>query len=184
MQVQLTFWAGTRPSEVGGLNVQLHVSVLDPCVMVTVALVNAMSVIVSVQLGLEQSGAPATLVLGKTASTANDAFPFLSMSSGVSVSVPVTVTGAGFWPGGRWVSDPGFWHVAVGFPVAESSTTRVSFPNPASSPLVRRSVPRSKNVGTLWSPLMWISTAPASEAISATARPIRLARFMLDLLLR
>src|SRR5947209_12489675 len=81
--VQLTFFAGTRPSEVGGLNVQVTVNVLDPWVTVTVALVNATSVIVSIQLGLGQSGAPSTVALAKTASTENGAFPFLLMASGV-----------------------------------------------------------------------------------------------------
>jgi hypothetical protein len=46
---------------------------------------------------------------------------------------PVTLTAAGFWPGG-WVAPAGFVHVAVGLAVALSVTSTSPFPRPDSSP--------------------------------------------------
>jgi len=58
--VQLTIDPGTAPSEVGELNVQLTVrtSVPTGCLTVITALVKAMSVISSVQVGFGHPGAP------------------------------------------------------------------------------------------------------------------------------
>src|SRR5438445_441264 len=111
----------TVPSVVGDANVQLTVNTVTPfCCTVTVALVNATSVIVSVQFGFGQPGAPGIGDTGASVVTLNGVLPFLSSLAGIDC-VPVSVTSAGFWPGASL--PPWFVHVAVGFPVAVSVTS-------------------------------------------------------------
>src|SRR2546426_4878036 len=80
--VQLTSLLSTGPFEVGELNVQLTVSVPKlGCETVTVALVNATSVMSSIQFGFGHSGAPATGVSGPAVTSTwlipNVVLPFL-----------------------------------------------------------------------------------------------------------
>src|SRR6266481_7754297 len=97
---QVTVLPETAPSEVAGLNEQLTVSTTFPggCSTVTVALVNATSVIVSVQLGFGQPGAPGTGETGPAVVALKATLPFLIALAGMDC-VPVSVTSAGFWPG-------------------------------------------------------------------------------------
>src|SRR3954466_16315436 len=82
--VQVTWLPGTGPSDVGDANVQLTVStVTPPCATVTVALVKATSVIVSVQLGLGHPGAPGMGLTGPSVMTSNGVLPFLIWLAGV-----------------------------------------------------------------------------------------------------
>jgi len=107
--VQVTLEVGTGPFDVGELNVQFTVSTSSPGSNVPfpfeswnnviVADVNAMSVMFSVQFGFGQSGAPTTGVTGGFVVVAIVTLPFLMAPAGTAVD-PVTVTAAGFWPGG------------------------------------------------------------------------------------
>ena len=129
--------SGTRPLDVGGLNVTLTVSTSvsnEPLPSVSwntwiVADVNAMSVMFSVQLGFGQSGAPGIGVTGGAVVVVIVTLPFLMSLLGTAVD-PVTVTGAGLWPGG-WFAPAGFVQVAVGFAVAVSTCCVSKFPRPA-----------------------------------------------------
>jgi hypothetical protein len=107
--VQAKVNLGTAPLDVGELNVQLTVSTSSPVSnvpfsfeswnSVIVADVNAMSVIVSVQFGFGQSGAPAIGVVGAPVVVAIVTLPFLMSPAGTAVE-PVTSTSAGFCPAG------------------------------------------------------------------------------------
>ena len=90
----------TAPFEVGALNVQetVNTSVPAGCSTVIVAEVKAKSVMSSVQLGLGQPGAPGIGVTGPSVVTENATLPFLISDAGIDW-LPLTVTGAGFWPG-------------------------------------------------------------------------------------
>jgi hypothetical protein len=79
---------------------------------VSVALVNATSVMSSVQLEFGQSGAPGTGLGGPPVMTLNPTLPFLIEDPGIAWA-PVKVTEAGFCPGGL-VAPAGFVQVAVG----------------------------------------------------------------------
>ena len=80
------------------------------CSTVIVALVNAISVIVSLQLELGQSGAPGIGDAGARVVTLNGVLPFLISLAGIA-TLPVTSTGAGFCPG-TLLWPPGFVQVA------------------------------------------------------------------------
>ncbi len=99
----------------GELNVQLTVRTSVPagCSTVIVALVNARSVMSSLQFGFGQSGASGIGVVGSFVMTPNGVFPFLISPAGIA-SLPDTVIGAGFWP--RAWFRPLFVHVAVTSP--------------------------------------------------------------------
>ena len=120
--VQVTWSLGTRPLDVGGSNVQNTVSTVVPtgCSTVMVASVKATSVIFSAQLWFGQSGAPGIGVSGALVLTSKDTLPFLILEAGMPC-VPVSVTAAGFWPGGS-LSLPfftaGLTQTAVGLPSA------------------------------------------------------------------
>ena len=88
--MQLTFPAGTAPFVVAELNVHATVRTRVPAgwSTVMVALVNAMSVMSSVQFGFGQSGAPAIGVAGAFVVTLNGVLPFLSSLAGMD-SLPV-----------------------------------------------------------------------------------------------
>jgi hypothetical protein len=121
---------GTDPFEVGGLNVQLTVTTTVPFWdSVIVADVKATSVMVSVHLVFGQPGAPGIGLVGALVVVVNVTLPFLMSLAGTEV-VPVSVTDAGFCPGG-WVAPAGFVHVAVGFPVAVRFWVVSKFPSPA-----------------------------------------------------
>ena len=92
--------AGTGPLLVGELNVQDTVSTSAPAWnTVIVADVNAISVMASVHFGLGQLGAPGIGVVGAFVAVLMVTFPFLMSLAGTAVD-PVTLTDAGFWPGG------------------------------------------------------------------------------------
>ena len=78
--MQVTLAAGTTPFEVAGLNAQVTVrtTVGNGCSTVMTALVNDMSVIISVHDELGQSGAPGIGVVGEFVVTLNGVLPFLS----------------------------------------------------------------------------------------------------------
>lgn len=130
---------GTDPFDVGELNVQFTVSTSSPASnvpfwfeswkSVIVADVNAMSVMFSVHCGFGQSGAPGIGVVGGLVVVLIVTFPFLMSPAGIAVD-PVTLTSAGFCPGG-WVAPAGFVHVDVGFAVAVSTCSVSKFPSPA-----------------------------------------------------
>ena len=84
--MQLTFWPGTAPLPVGVAKVQLTVSTRVPggCSTVIVALVNARSVMSSVQLEFGQSGAPAIGDTGGCVVTLNGVVPFLISLAGMA----------------------------------------------------------------------------------------------------
>jgi len=87
---QVTLPAGTRPSVVGELNVQLVLNtVAPPCMTVIVALVNDMSVIDSVHDEFGQSGAPGIGVVGGEVVTLNVTLPFFTSLAGIDW-LPVT----------------------------------------------------------------------------------------------
>lgn len=98
--VQETSDFDTAPSAVGALKVHETVNTTTPagCSTVIVADVNARSSMLSVQFGFGQPGAPAMGVVGATVVTENVVFPFLISLAGIA-TLPVTVSGAGFWPG-------------------------------------------------------------------------------------
>lgn len=131
--------AGTVPLDVAGLKVTCTVSTSSPGSNVPlpfaswkswiVADVNATSVMVSVQFGFGQPGAPGIGDVGAFVVVVIVTFPFLMSPAGIAVD-PVKVTGAGFWPGG-WFAPAGFVHVAVTFPVALSVCRVLKFPRPA-----------------------------------------------------
>ena len=97
---QVTFCLGTAPFDVGALKVHEIVRTTVPggCSTVIVAEVNARSSMLSVQFGFGQPGAPGTGVVGAVVVTENDVLPFLISDAGIA-TLPVTVIGAGFWPG-------------------------------------------------------------------------------------
>jgi hypothetical protein len=144
--VQVTSLLDTAPSEVAGLNVQVTVYTTVPggCSTVIVALVNATSVIVSVQFGFGQPGAPAIGDTGPSVVTLNVVLPFLISLAGMDW-LPVRVTSAGFCPGASL--PPWFVQVAVTDPVAVKVTSTSPFPNPASSPAAVRVRPLSVKAG-------------------------------------
>ncbi len=108
-----------------------------------------MSVIVSVQLLPGQSGAPGIgFGDGGLVVTLNATFPFFTADAGID-SLPVTVTGAGFCPGGLFAPE-GLVHVAVGFAVADKITKMSVFPSPARLPEAVRVRPLSVNEGPLF----------------------------------
>src|SRR5438445_4301726 len=115
------------------------------------ALMNDMSVMISVHDELGQSGAPGIGVVGEFVVTLNGALPFLSSLAGID-TLPVTVTGAGFCPGAWNVLPPGFPHVPVGFAIAEMLTSTSPNPSPESSRDAVRVRPLSVNAGCEWSP--------------------------------
>ena len=88
------------PFALGELNVQLSVSTVFPagCCTVRVEDVNARSVIVCVQFGFGQPGAPGIGFVGAVVVTRKFTFPFLISLAGIAW-LPVTVSAAGFWPG-------------------------------------------------------------------------------------
>jgi hypothetical protein len=98
--VQLTSCFATAPFVVGELNVQFTVRTTVPggCSTVIIALVNATSVIVSVQFGFGQPGAPGIGDSGAPVVVPNGVLPFLISLAGIDCD-PVSVTSAGFWPG-------------------------------------------------------------------------------------
>ena len=98
--MQLTVPPGTLPLLVCGSKVQLTVSTVLPtgCSIVRVALVKARSSIVSVQFEFGQSGAPEISGLGAWVVTLKGVVPFLISLPGIAW-LPVTLSGAGFWPG-------------------------------------------------------------------------------------
>lgn len=75
---------GTAPFEVAALNVQVTVRTTVPggCSTVMTAVVNAMSVMFSVQPGFGQSGAPSIGVIGGSVETLNGVLPFLISAAG------------------------------------------------------------------------------------------------------
>jgi hypothetical protein len=93
--------------------------------------VNATSAMSSVQLP-GQPGAPGIGETGPVVFTANPTFPFLISHAGIG-SVPVTVTGAGFWPGGCCLT-LGFVQVAVGGLPAAFRLTRETIERQAVDP--------------------------------------------------
>jgi hypothetical protein len=93
--VQLNWLDGTAPLFVGDENVQVALTVVVPCWTVIVALVNATSVIDSVQLEPGHPGAPGIGDTGASVVTEKAALPFLIALDGMLCS-PVSVTGAGF----------------------------------------------------------------------------------------
>ena len=90
----------TAPLDVGALKVHETVKTTVPagCSTVIVAEVNANSSMLSVQFGFGQPGAPGMGVVGAVVVTENGVFPFLISELGID-TLPVTVVGAGFWPG-------------------------------------------------------------------------------------
>ena len=116
----------------GDENVQLTAStVTPPWLTVSVALVNATSVIVSVQFGFGHPGAPGMGVTGPSVMTSNGVLPFLISLAGIDW-VPVRVTSAGFCPGASF--PPWFVQVAVGVPHASQAAGRLPDPGePAGS---------------------------------------------------
>src|SRR5207245_11504098 len=97
------------------------------------ALMNDMSVMISVHEELGQSGAPGIGVVGEFVVTLNGVLPFLSSLVGID-TLPVTVTGAGFCPGAWNGLQPGFPHVTVGWATAEMWTCTAAEPLTESSP--------------------------------------------------
>jgi hypothetical protein len=121
---------GTGPLEVGGEKVQLTVTTTEFCwASWMVADVNATSVMVSVHLVFGQPGAPGIGLTGAPVVVVSVTLPFLMSLAGTAVT-PVSVTDAGFCPGG-WVAPAGFVQIAVGFPVAVSVCVVSKFPSPA-----------------------------------------------------
>ena len=154
---------GTGPSEVGGLKVHITVSTTLPagCSTVIVALVKARSSIVSVQLGLGQSGAPAMIGSGGNVVTLKGVVPFLISSAGIAW-LPITVRGAGFWPG-AWLP-PWFVQVEVTSAVASSVTKTSAFPRPASAPEALRVRPPSVKEGlAFFPPFRWTLAAKTAD---------------------
>src|SRR6266536_1067750 len=100
---------------------------------------------VSVQCEFGQSGAPGMGLTGAAVFTLNARFPFL-MSLPGRPSTPVSVTSAGFWPGGC-VAPAGLVHCDVGVPVAVTAMTTSPFPKPAIDPDAVRVTPLSVNDG-------------------------------------
>ena len=96
---QDTFCLGTAPLDVGALNLhEIVKTTVPPCSTVIVAEVNARSSMLWVQFGFGQPGAPGMGVVGAVVVTENGVVPFLISDAGIA-TLPVTVIGAGFWPG-------------------------------------------------------------------------------------
>jgi len=168
--VQVTLAAGTTPFEVAGLNEQVTVRTIvgGGCSTVMTALVNDMSVIISVHDELGQSGAPGIGVVGEFVVTLNGVLPFLISLAGMD-TLPVTVTGAGFCPGAWNVLPPGFPHVPVGFATAEMLTSTSPNPSPESAPDPVSVRPLSVKAGFEWSPFKCTLEANAG-VVSTVAR--------------
>src|SRR5688572_15324636 len=98
-EVQVKFCAETAPFVVGDENGQLTTKTVVRCTTRIVADVNATSVMVCVHLGLGQPGAPGIGLSGAPVESPNRTVPFLISEEGM-LCVPVSVTSAGFWPGG------------------------------------------------------------------------------------
>src|SRR5262245_60349190 len=149
--VQLTLARGTEPSRVAGLMAQVTVRTVVPagCSTVMTADENARSSIVSVQWGLGQSGAPAMVRSGATVNTENGVVPFLTSLAGIAW-LPITVSGAGFWPG-AWLP-PWLVQVAVTSAWAVSVTSTSPLPSPDSSPDAARDRPLSRKLGSALAP--------------------------------
>jgi len=128
-----------------------------------VALVNATSVIVSVQLEFGHPGAPGIGDVGAFVVTLNGVLPFLIADAGIDVD-PVKVTAAGFCPGGLFTPE-GLVQVAVGLPVADRSTVRFVFPSPASAPDAVKVKPLSVKVR---GPFKWTLFANTNVAVRQT----------------
>jgi hypothetical protein len=100
--VQVTLPLGTVPSLVGEENAQFTVSTTVPigCSTVIVALVNATSVMSSVESGFGQSGAPGIGETGASVVTLNPTLPFLISDAGIdcmpvmSAAPPTSARGA------------------------------------------------------------------------------------------
>jgi hypothetical protein len=120
------------------------------CSTVMVAEVNATSVIVSVQRGLGQSGAPGMGDTGPWVVTLKSTLPFLISLAGIDW-LPVSVTGAGFCPGG-WLAPDGFVHSPVGLPVADNVTRTSPLPRPDNAPDDRSVRPVSVKLGSAFAP--------------------------------
>ncbi len=165
---------GTEPLEVCGLKVQVTVSTRVPtgCSTVIVALVNARSVIDSVQFVLGQSGAPAIIVGGATVVTAKGVVPFLIALAGIA-SDPLTVIGAGFCPG-AWLP-PWLVQFEVTSAVAVRVTSTSPFPSPDSAPAALSVRPLSVKLGFAFAPpFKWTLEAKATEAVRlATTNSVR-----------
>jgi hypothetical protein len=170
--VQDTFPLGTRPSVVGELKVQLTVSTTVPggCSTVIVALVNATSVIVSVQLVPGHSGAPGMGDVGAFVVTGpNGVLPFLISEPGIDC-VPVSVTEAGFRPGGCCFPE-GLVQTAVGFPVAVNVTATSPLPSPARFPASSRQLAAARSRWRLTLSLGVAEPATVVERPAVLARP-------------
>ena len=135
-------------------------SVPTGCSTSTRASVNLKSVIVSVQFGFGQSGAPAIGEVGGRVVTENEVVPFLISVLGIG-SWPATVAGAGFCPGG-WVAPAGFVQTAVACAEANSSTRMSPLPSPARKPDEVNVSPLSKKDGVLFGGLRWTFCANAA----------------------
>src|SRR5512135_2970258 len=85
-EVHVTVRLDTVPFDVGGENMQLTVSTSVPsgCSTLMTALVNARSVIASVQFGFGQSGAPAIGVTGGSVTTWKVTLPFSTSLAGIA----------------------------------------------------------------------------------------------------
>jgi hypothetical protein len=161
---------------VGELKVQRTVRTTVPggCWTRMMALVNATSVIFSVQLEFGQPGAPGIGVTGRRVLTLNDTLPFLISLAGIAC-VPVSVTAAGFWPGG-WFAPDGLVQVAFGFPVAVNLINTSAFPRPARSPVALSVRPLSVNAGSaLGPPFRWTLLAIAATGARATSSKVKAA---------
>src|SRR6266496_777069 len=115
----------------------------------------------SLQFGFAQSGAPAMGEVGASVVTSNGTLPLMIEPAGIAW-LPLTVIGAGFWPGAAWV--PLFEQTAVTFAVAVSVTVMSCCPSPESAPDTLSCVPRSVNDGFACAPpFRWTLAAVASD---------------------
>src|SRR5215216_5229943 len=143
------------------------------CSTVMTALVNAKSVIVSVQLEPGQSGAPSIGLGGGSVVTSKWTLPLSISSLGID-TLPLTSASAGFCPGGCCLPD-GFVQVDVGFAVAVMVTRMFSYPNPARSPWAFSCRPRSSKVGSARGPpFRWTLLAETEDARTAVSRTVRI----------
>ena len=112
--------------------VQVKIVVPGGCWITKLMLVSVTVGFTPVQLLLGHPAvAPLTVVAAVRVAglVVNVRFPFLMSLAGIAVT-PVSVTDAGFCPGG-WVAPAGFVQIAVGFPVAVSVCVVSKFPSPA-----------------------------------------------------
>jgi hypothetical protein len=149
---QVTSWEGSAPSFVGCANKHEMVNSVAggvPCCTVIVALVKARSVIVSVQFGFGQPGAPAIgLFGGGWVVTVKVTLPFLTSDAGIACE-PETETGAGFCPGGCEFPD-GLVQMALALAVAARFTRTSPAPSPANAPAAVSVRPLSVKDGLLF----------------------------------